>query len=188
MPTSSASILRLPRRVKVCWQSSPATKCAANGSRLPVAGGDEALEKYSHLALSVDRVRHVGEVVAVVIAASAEIAEDALDDVEVEWEELPAAADLLSAYGSDSPPVFDGLDSNIIDTGEKKTDAVDEVFASAPHTLSQRMLSQRLGRRADGGARSRGCPGCRHQRHHALVQHADSAWRALCSGRRPAPA
>ena len=44
----------------------------------------------------------------------------------------------------DAPPVFEGLDSNIIDTGEKKTDDVDEVFANAPNTLSQRILSQRV--------------------------------------------
>ncbi len=111
---------------------------------VPVAGGDVAQEKYSHLALSVERVRHVGEVVAAVIATTPEIAEDAIDDVEVDWEELPAAADLLSAYGSDAPPVFAGLERNIIDTGEKKTDDVDQVFADAPRTLSQRMLSQRV--------------------------------------------
>ena len=111
---------------------------------VPVAGDASAQDKYSHLALSVDRVRHVGEVVAAIIATSDEVGEDAVDDVEVEWEELPAAADLLSAYSGDAPPVFAGLDTNIIDTGEKKTDDVDEVFAGAPHTLGQRMLSQRL--------------------------------------------
>ncbi len=111
---------------------------------VPVAGGAKAQEKYGHLALSVDRVRHVGEVVAAVIAASPEVAEDAVEDVEIDWEELPAAADLLSAFDSDSPPVFEGLDSNIIDTGENKTDDVDEVFASAPNSLSQRILSQRV--------------------------------------------
>ena len=112
--------------------------------KVPVAGGDHALEHYSHLALSVDRARHVGEAIAAVIATTAEIAEDALDDVAVEWEELPAAADLLSAYSGDAPPVFETMDSNIVDEGEKKTDDIDEVFASAPHTLSQRMFNQRL--------------------------------------------
>ena len=111
---------------------------------VPVAGGDHALANYSHLALSVDRVRHVGEVVAAIIATSPEIAEDAIDDVVVEWEELPAAADLLSAYSGTVPPIFEDMDTNIVDTGEKKTDDIDEVFAKAPHTLSQRMRSQRL--------------------------------------------
>ena len=111
---------------------------------VPVAGGDHALANYSHLALSVDRVRHVGEVVAAIIATSAEIAEDAIDDVVVEWEELPAAADLLSAYSGTAAPIFEDMNTNIVDTGEKKTDDIDEVFAKAPHTLSQRMRSQRL--------------------------------------------
>ncbi len=111
---------------------------------VPVAGGDHAVANYSHLALSIDRVRHVGEAIAAVIAESADIAADAIDDIEVDWEELPAAADLLSAYKGDAPPIFAGMDSNIVDTGEKKSDDVDEVFASAPHTLSQRMFSQRL--------------------------------------------
>ena len=110
---------------------------------VPVAGGDHALEHYSHLALSVDRVRHVGEVVAAIIASSAAIAEDALDDIAVDWEELPAAADLLSAYNG-GPPVFESMDSNIVDEGEKKTDDIDAVFESAPHSLSQRMTSQRI--------------------------------------------
>ncbi len=111
---------------------------------VPVAGGDIAQEQYSHFALSTDRVRHVGEAVAAIIAESAEIAADALDDIEVEWEELPAAADLLSAFNGDAPPIFAGMSDNIVDTGEKKTDDVDQVFANAPHRLSQRMLSQRL--------------------------------------------
>ena len=111
---------------------------------VPVAGGDVGIENYSHLALSVDRVRHVGEAVAAVIATTEDIAEDALDDIEVEWEELPAAADLLSAYQGDAPVIFEGMDSNIADTGEKKSDDVDEVFGGAPHTLSQRILSQRV--------------------------------------------
>ncbi len=111
---------------------------------VPMAGGSKAIAKYSHLALSVERVRHVGEAVAAVIAVSADIAADAIDDVEVDWEELPAAADLLSAYSGDAPPIFDSMDDNIPDSGEKKTDDVNEVFANAPHVLSQRMLSQRL--------------------------------------------
>ncbi len=111
---------------------------------VPVAGGDQAQERLSHFALSVERARHVGEAVAAVIATSADIAEDALDDVVVDWEELPAAADLLRAYSGDDPPVFESMDSNIVDEGEKKSDDIDAVFAEAPHTLSQRMRSQRV--------------------------------------------
>ena len=111
---------------------------------VPVAGGRKARAEYSHFAISAGRARHVGEIVAAVIADSADIAADAVEDVEVDYEELPAAADLLAAYEGSAPPIFDGMDSNIVDTGEKKTDDIDAVFDGAPHTLSQRMLSQRV--------------------------------------------
>ena len=112
--------------------------------KVPMAGGDEAVAKYSHYALSVERVRHIGEAVAAIIADAPDIAADAIDDVEVEWEELPAAADLLSAHSGDAPVIFEDMSDNIPDSGQKKSDDVDEVFASAPHVISQRMHSQRL--------------------------------------------
>ena len=111
---------------------------------VPMAGGKEALANYSHLALSIGRVRHVGEAVAAIVAVSPEVAEDATDDVEIDWEELPASADLLSAYSGDAPSIFDTRNDNVPDVGEKKTDDVDEVFANAPHVVSQRMTNQRV--------------------------------------------
>ncbi len=111
---------------------------------VPMAGGEEALANYSHLALSVDYVRHIGEAVAAVIAVSDQVAEDAIDDVEVDWEELPAAADLLSAYNGESEPIFKSRSDNIPSAGGNKTDDVDEVFANAPHVISQRISSQRV--------------------------------------------
>ncbi len=111
---------------------------------VPMAGGEEALANYSHLALSVDYVRHIGEAVAAVIAVSDQVAEDAIDDVEVDWEELPAAADLLSAYSGEAEPIFKSRSDNIPSAGGNKTDDVDEVFANAPHVISQRISSQRV--------------------------------------------
>lgn len=111
---------------------------------VPVAGGEAVQRQRSHYALSVGRVRHIGEAVAAIIAAAPEAGEDALDDVLVEWEELPPAADLLSAYAGEAPPIFAGMDDNIADRDAKKTADVDEVFANAPHRLSQRMHSQRV--------------------------------------------
>ncbi len=111
---------------------------------VPMAGGEEALANYSHLALSVDYVRHIGEAVAAVIAVSDQVAEDAIDDVEVDWEELPAAADLLSAYSGEAEPIFKSRSDNIPSVGGNKTDDVDEVFANAPHVISQRISSQRV--------------------------------------------
>ncbi len=49
------------------------------------------------MPLAKDKVRHVGEPLAIVIAESRYIAEDALDDIDVELEQLPAVVDLEAA-------------------------------------------------------------------------------------------
>lgn len=111
---------------------------------LPVGGGPDVFENRSHYALSVNRVRHVGEAVAAVIATSPEVGMDAVDDIIIEWEELPIVADFLAAAEEDSTPIFEGMENNIADQMQIKTDYVDDAFATAPHTVSQRMVSQRL--------------------------------------------
>ena len=115
-----------------------------NYAAVPMAGGSHALEHYSHLALSIDRARHIGEAVAAVVAVSPEVAEDAVDDIDVDWEELSATATILSAYESDSAPIFADMEDNIPDAAQKKSDDVDAVFETAPHVISQRMSSQRV--------------------------------------------
>ena len=53
--------------------------------------------------VAIERVRHVGEVVALVAAASREIAEEAVSLIEVDYEELPAVFDILEAIKTDAP-------------------------------------------------------------------------------------
>ena len=53
--------------------------------------------------LPTDRVRHVGEPVAVVVAESARIARQGARQVQVEYEELPAVFDVLEAIRPDAP-------------------------------------------------------------------------------------
>jgi putative selenate reductase molybdopterin-binding subunit len=59
--------------------------------------------------LANDRVRFVGERVAVIGAESPEIAEDALSRIEVDYEELPAVHDPLNAMSAGAPIVHDAL-------------------------------------------------------------------------------
>src|SRR5271154_5653498 len=54
-------------------------------------------------SLAVERVRYVGEPVALVVAESRYIAEDAAELVEIEYAPLPAAIDPLAACKSDAP-------------------------------------------------------------------------------------
>jgi len=60
-----------------------------------------------------DKVRHAGEAIAVVIAESRYIAEDAVEDILVELEPLEAVVDLEKGLGVGSPLVHDDLGSNL---------------------------------------------------------------------------
>ena len=50
-----------------------------------------------------DRVRHLGEAVAAVVAVSEAVAVDAAADVVVDWEPLPAVADPFEAMAAGAP-------------------------------------------------------------------------------------
>jgi carbon-monoxide dehydrogenase large subunit len=64
--------------------------------------------------LATDKVRFVGDPVAVVIAESRYLAEDGCELVEVDYEDLPAVAGAAAALDPGSPPVFADLGSNVI--------------------------------------------------------------------------
>ena len=60
-----------------------------------------------------DKVKHAGEIIAVVVAETRYIAEDAVEEILVEMEPLPAVVDLEKCMEPDSPLVHDDLDSNL---------------------------------------------------------------------------
>ena len=59
------------------------------------------------------KVRHVGEPVAMVVATSRYLAEDAAGEVRVEWDPLPVAASLEQAATAGAPRVHDDLPDNV---------------------------------------------------------------------------
>jgi carbon-monoxide dehydrogenase large subunit len=67
----------------------------------------------THMPLAKDKVRYAGEPLAVVVAESRYIGEDALDDILVELENLPAVVDLEGALENGSASVHDDLGSNV---------------------------------------------------------------------------
>ncbi len=75
----------------------------------------EDVEFYTRtqVPLVKDKVRHAGEPLAIVIAESRYIAEDALDDIVVDLEPLDVVVDIERALDPDSPLVHDDLESNI---------------------------------------------------------------------------
>ncbi len=63
--------------------------------------------------LARDRVVHVGEPIAVVVAESRYIAEDALEDIVVDIEPLPVVVGLEEALAPDSPVIHEALGTNV---------------------------------------------------------------------------
>ncbi|MHB1165795.1 MAG: xanthine dehydrogenase family protein molybdopterin-binding subunit [Candidatus Nanopelagicales bacterium] len=94
-------------------------------------------------ALAIDKVRHVGDCVAVVLATDPYSAADALDAVDVEYEPLPAVIDMEEALRGDSALVHDAAANNtcyVYHLGEGYADAA----ARADVIVRRRFVNQRL--------------------------------------------
>src|SRR5258708_4517291 len=95
--------------------------------------------------LAVDRVRHMGQAVAVVIAETPYIATDAAELVEVDYELLPALADRAEAVKPGAPVVHDDAPGNVCfrwALGDKA--ATDKQFALAAKVVKQSFRNHRL--------------------------------------------
>jgi len=77
----------------------------------PIAG--IIFNQRTQVPLAKHKVRHVGEPLAIVIAESRYIAEDALDDIDVEIEQLAAVVDLEKGLSAEAALVHEDVGSNV---------------------------------------------------------------------------
>ncbi len=114
------------------------------GWQVDFKNGD-TMNEPPHPLLVADKVRHVGDAVAIVIAETREAAKDAAELVEVDYEELPAVTDPYKAVQDGAPLVHDEAPKNMAydwELGDKeKTDAA---MASAHHITTLEFVNQRL--------------------------------------------
>jgi carbon-monoxide dehydrogenase large subunit len=94
-------------------------------------------------ALCRDRVRHVGEIVAMVVADSPERAEDAVDLIQVEWELLPPVVDMTRAAEPGAPLLHPEWGSNIGIGFTHSIGDADGAFARADVTVAETFHIQR---------------------------------------------
>jgi carbon-monoxide dehydrogenase large subunit len=100
------------------------------------APGGGAIFIGPHWLLAHDKVRHVGEAVAMVVAETAEQALDAAEAIEVEYEELPFVLDQRAALQGGAPALWDEVSDNcLVDTWFGDREATDRAFASAAHLV-----------------------------------------------------
>jgi carbon-monoxide dehydrogenase large subunit len=106
-------------------------------------GSDRA--NTTRLPLATDRVRHVGDPVAFIVADSIEQARDAAEAVMVDYALLPSATDLATANEPGQPQIWEGAPNNICfdwEAGDKaKTDAL---FAQAAHVTRLTVVNNRV--------------------------------------------
>lgn len=93
--------------------------------------------------LAKEKVRFVGEPIAMVVAESRYIAEDALDVIEVEYEPLEAVVDLGAAVAQDAPLVHEDLGSNIAAHVIQEKGSYESARAQADLVISRRMVYDR---------------------------------------------
>ncbi|MBV9199689.1 MAG: xanthine dehydrogenase family protein [Alphaproteobacteria bacterium] len=93
--------------------------------------------------LAHDKVRHVGEAVAVIVAEDRYRAEDAAALATVEWEALPAVVDAEAALAADAPIIHDELKTNLLGTFSVAKGDAGSALAQAPHRLRRRLYHHR---------------------------------------------
>jgi aerobic carbon-monoxide dehydrogenase large subunit len=93
--------------------------------------------------LAHDKVRHVGEAIAVIVAESRYAAEDAAALASAELEPLRAAVDAEAALVSGAPIIHDELKTNLLGTFSVSKGDVGSVLAQAPRRLRRRFYHHR---------------------------------------------
>ncbi len=98
----------------------------------------------NHPAMAIDRVRHVGEIVAAVVAKDRATAKDALDLIQVEYDPLPAVVDARKATQPGAPLVHSDIENNLAFTWNLQTGDLDKAFSEADVIVRQELVNQRL--------------------------------------------
>ncbi|MCL6648348.1 MAG: molybdopterin-dependent oxidoreductase [Chloroflexi bacterium] len=115
---------------------------------------DSDLKLPPHPPLAIDRVRYVGDAVAVVVANDRYVARDALDLIEVDYEVLPAVAHVEKAVESGAPQLHDEAPGNVAFRWKVGGGDVDKAFAEAEVVVRERIVQQRL---IPNAMETRGC-------------------------------
>ena len=122
----------------------------SHGHPIPGRGGKPPVSPHRPV-LAQSRVMHVGEPVAMVVAASAAQAQDAAEKVAVDYQPLTPVTDARAALKSGAPQLWPEAPGNIgfdwtapPDPDGKKQAALDRAFAEAAHVVRLELNNQRL--------------------------------------------
>ncbi|MBV9736367.1 MAG: molybdopterin-dependent oxidoreductase [Acidisphaera sp.] len=144
--TLHAAILRSPHGHAAIEAIELAAARAAPGVVAVLAGAEIAALTASLVVgvkapmecwpIAIDRVRYMGEPVAVAVARDRYLAEDALDLIEVRYRPLPAVTDPLAALADDAPVLHPTLGGNLASDRRFSYGEPDAAFAEAAVKIS----------------------------------------------------
>ncbi len=107
-----------------------------NGSDMP---------KPVQAPLAIDKVRYVGDPVAIVIAEARHQAKDAAEAVLIDVEQLPAVTRAAEAVKPGAPQLWDATPGNVVlDFHHGESEAVDKAIAEAAHVVSMEIENSRV--------------------------------------------
>ena len=89
----------------------------------------------TYYPIAVEKVRYVGEPVALVIADDRYLGEDAAEVINVTYEELPAVVDPLEAIKATAPYLHEKVGSNVLHDRQFIYGDPDKAFAEADHVI-----------------------------------------------------
>ncbi len=112
-------------------------------SEIRDAAGNRHVEP-PHLPMAVGKVRHVGDIVAMVVADALDLARDAAEALAIDYDPLPAVVTVAQALGPGAPLVHDEAPGNLMCRWSKgDAAATDAAFASAAHVTRLAIRSPR---------------------------------------------
>ncbi|MCC2097256.1 MAG: xanthine dehydrogenase family protein, partial [Hyphomicrobiales bacterium] len=107
--------------------------------------GERPVLKTPQWPLATGRVRYPGEAVAVAVAETLAQARDALEAIEVEYEDLPSVTTIEAATAKGAPLIWDEAPDNIAFEDTKGDNETAEKALAAAHVVVERsVLSQRI--------------------------------------------
>jgi carbon-monoxide dehydrogenase large subunit len=113
--------------------------------KLPLKSADgSALIAPPRPILADGRVRHVGEILAVVVAETRHAAQEAAERIVAEIEPLPVVTDPEAAIRDDAPRLYDDHGNVCLDWRFGDLEATERAFASAAHVTRLRMVNNRV--------------------------------------------
>src|ERR1700726_186213 len=156
--TLHMAVLRSPHAHAVIRQIDLSAAKAAPGVRLALSGADLAGKIGSIVpnwiipgtkvpdrpVVAIDRVRFVGECVALVVAETQAMAHDAVGLIDVDYETLPSVIDEEAAIREGAPQLHDNVPNNITTLYKVGGGDYNKAVREADHVISLRVANNRL--------------------------------------------